>query len=859
MSGGRSRPASPGSKPMSNELITIPIYKGTDPYYGMNTDIDGTALRKGEYAALNNLRGSRGAIKSRGGIDPKNQTGITTGTYRGRIECTLNGTYEQLVAIESASSTLLYYGPDTAFSEYTASSGKYGNTRLSSEDVTFVVCRDVTNSTLAPFNGKSGRDLVLASDGTSIVVWDPSANEAAKHVKIAGPSKGVVFQQATFPTYLNMSTGNVTTADVGGHTTTVDNAALPTYLGLTPSTQFATTVVAGDYSELTFASGAAIADGAQVKILYSCTDTEIWQKIKLSIYSGSYKVLYDPATQPTPDIIPCSKGMNMAVFRVDSSVVPSGTYTKVKFEWATGSTAPASAQDVYWLGIFGGGTLPGGTSFSLTRFNSGSRAESQREVCKNGEGKWVRNLGLQDKRNDIQLPISADCLYAFDITANQVNNADRDAGVDYLLIYALLPGTDSRNHVASYQMCDYNVTSANAWARVSSVAAGSSFTTQVNSDVLFGRQAPDDLCRAIPPFKCATFSGSRLFVGAAKSTDSTSGQSVDVFISEQQYPFRFREEPRFIDFGVIDPTSATRIVFPGEVPKQIRALSSQGIGAQPVLVWTERALWVIDGVDAYSLSFARRIGPHGTLSPRSVAIWDDRAFWLDQHKQLKTFNGQIQRLSYNRVDAPLNAIPDSRLAYAAGFFFRDEYFLGYTIGGGSANTNILVYDVMRDVFHGRWPSNNTDYTYADFHAKGNELRFWTEAGNLCQHDSTQPDDNGTPIPINITTADIPLDMWIQAVFGDVGIVCDDCASSSLTCTWTGRTTGQTSSATSSIDEVTDPMVYRWIGKGGISNGKFGTKDVAASLTITGSMPANKKIVAIVAKINPGSEPGADSV
>lgn len=858
LSGGGSRPTTD----RLTEFVEVFLFKGSDPFYGQNFDIDQSSLSKGWFRALNNVRGGKGALVVRGGIDDKTQTGITAGVFRGALTCKTNGTYRQIVGVSTASATPCYYGADNVFTQFTAVAlnNKYGLTNLTETDISFCVVRDTTNATLDPFAGKNGRDLILASDGVSVIVFDPAASPTdsawtAKHQKVTPPSLGASTQAATFSSYLTMTTAEVTPSDSSANTVTVDNGT-KTGVFSTPRVRFSTAAVANDYGQLAFATGAKICDGSSVKIMFHCSDdADIFNKLKISMNDGSVRVLYDAssASYEKPKIVAAddAKGFKLAVFKLDKSVFTNANnVTTLRFEWIA-SVSPTAQTDLYILGAYGGGTLPGGSSVNLTRFNSGSRAESGNTVCLGIDGgKDIRFLGLQSVGNAVDLPVNEEILYAFDITTDQITDAQRDLGIDYLLVYVQLPNTPEALLVGTQVLATYDPT-PHTWAHSSSRTANQRFSFQLNSDVLFGRVAPDRISQCVPPFKCSAYSGSRLFVGAAQSVDSGgSGLNTDVWISDQGYPFRFREIPRSLEQGVFDPASGTRVSFPGESPKQIASLSSFSVGSQPVLVWTEESLWKIEGQDAYALSFASRQGPHGTLSPRSVATYGDTAYWLDQNKELKSYNGRVDHLSYMKVDEALTAIPSAYLSGVAGLFWRGEYFLSYPTTG-TTNTVILVYDDRQKLFHSRWVSNSTNnYTYSSFHVKGDELRFWMNTGNLFEIDSSQGDDEGTAIPLNVTPGELSQDLWRESVYGNIGILCSDDAAGNLTATWTGRQSAATDSGSSSINVTSGTLAYRWIAHSSISGGNFGIQDVSALPAITGDVTGGTRILAITAKVRP---------
>lgn len=782
----------------------------TDFFYRSGMDCrgmtvrDNASLAPGEFRILQNLRVRPGALRRRGGIVDKGATGLAAGSVVGAAKVVLNGTVYQLVAIDTGAAVRCYYGADTSFTEFTgpASNNKYGNTRFATGNrVVFDAVRDTTASTITPFTAaKTGLDVVFASDGATCVVWDPSASSTdngwtAVHQSVWHPGLGKVRQEATYPYYTSLAASNLAAGATTGTGTIGDNTAHAITGGLCPTWGF---TAVNDAAVLTVTTGTNLAKNKQVWMVWDCPDDPtIMEYLKIEVYDSvgtTFRTLWDgsSATAERPVTFPIDKGFYTSLFPVDRSVLPDQVYTDVRITYK-GSANYGAAVAFNLIAIGGSGTSPGGAQHAVSLTNTGARSESVALVCDVKGGVSLKDLGCQDTRNYVQIVDTALSYFSYTVWAQQPSDADRDKGVDYLLVYRRQALGKAFYHVASDQLASYD-TGSHAWSHVSSRSALQDIKVTVDTEPFAPRTAPDGYNVAAPACQTTTVASGRLFCGAARPQSAgSSAKPADVYISEQDYPFRFREVLKVSD-GEPDPVSGTCAKFPGEKVQRVIAMAGSLQNAETAVVFTDQNVWALPGPDSPDLSRPRRLSTKGTFSPGSVFAYNNRIVYLDEDRRLVYLvpGQEPVDLSTGRYDAILEAIPTSRLDDVYGWVFRGRYYMSYTLGGGSSNKAVLVYDFLNDTFV-RDTSTDTlswgPFFSLDIGVSG-QLRFWGETGNLYEHDSasTTLDPNSQPVSYYIEGRAVG-DLWSDRDFGRLGVHCLADSGKTVSAYWTGRPSG----------------------------------------------------------------------
>jgi len=782
---------------------------------GMVSSRDHASLSPGEFKTFQNVRARNGSIRVRGGIVDKSVSGLAAGAIAGSAKLTLNGTTYQLVAIDTGSEIRCYYGIDATFAEFTGPStnNKYGNTRFATGNwVVFEAVRDTTASTIAPFSASTtGLDLVYASDGVTSVVWDPTGSSTDKqwiapHTSVWHPLEGKVRQEATYPYYISLDSANLANGAVTGTGTISKNTAHTVTGGKCPTWGFTAT---NDSGILTVTTGTTLAKNKQIWMVFDCPlDPLIMEYLKIEIFdftAGSYRTLYDAssATSERPTIVPLDyfsqdpggpggRGFKIAYFSVDPTVLPDNTYKHIKITYK-GTYAYSSAVAFNLVAIGASGTTPGGSLHAVSYINSGSRAESVAIVCDNKYGVSTKNLGCQDTRNHVRIPDWAGSYFSYNIYAQQPSDANKNLGIDYLLIYRRSAGGKFFYHVKSDNLATYS-TGTHTWSHASARTALQDIVVSVDTTDYALRTAPDAYNTCAPSCLSVAVAGGRMFCGSARPASvGSSANPADVYVSEQDHPFRHREILKVED-GVPSLTSGTCAKFPGEKVQRIVPMVGSLIGNETAVVFTDQNVYALRGPDSAGLTRPVRISDKGTVSPWSVTVRGNKLVYLDEDRKLVTLipGNEPVDLSTGRMDNILEAIPTSRLDNVYSCVFRNRLYMSYTLGGGSSNKAVLVYDFIFDSFARDVTLNNLSWN--QFHAldigTSGQLRFWSDTGGLFEHDSsTTTSDAGSNAITPFIEGRMVGDQWKSWEFQRLGIHCQQDYGNTLSAYWTGRPSG----------------------------------------------------------------------
>lgn len=824
-------------------------------FLGQISALDKRAIPEGAFATVDNWLYKKGVLEARGPIKLKTTTGLVTGTYKGSFTGSLCGTLMEFVAIRSSSITKVYkadYGADTAFTEITHTAGQYPDTQFSADgNVCFAIVRDPSDSDLAPFQNTSGWDLLVFSNGTESVCYNPAvgAFSASSNLiqKAWSPGIGGYKQYACFPDFFSLVVSNVTMAQSDADVTIDDNHAHPTTGGLSPYMAFTSAVETDgtDFGEIRLSSGDTIASGTDVVIVYDTVAfADPWSCLKIELYNGSaYKTLYDPTTDDGPVIVDATKSFLQAAFSVDPVDVPNVSYNRIKFSWVA-AHAPATSAEIYFMAIMGGGTMTGGWSLGGSNYVPSTRTDSIGIVASDKDGRNIMLMGCQDARNDIPVIVDEKTHYAYDFEYAQPAQAELDKGLSYLCIYGAPAGVETLRLVAVKALASYV---APNW--VGTATSGTRNTVRVNTPTINGaRPMPDGLNEPIPPCSSMVSASGRLFCGGFISANA-SGTSFnnDVYFSDQDNAFRMRGLVGTNADGSVNEDSGGRMMFHGE---KVVWLTSTATGFQEidtVLVFSDGSLYSASGRDATSLSRPRRLGYHGTNSPWSVSAYRNTVYWVDQDKQvMKMTNNVIEPIGKFRIDDLTKAIPDAYLGNVCGVVYRDVYHVGFT--NATANNKVLSYDTFLDV----WTGGSTNYstTYGRFFGWGDELRFWAQDGTLLEYDSATgtTDHSSTAIVATIVTKELSATLVAKYEYKNPYVIIESDSGKSLTLSITGRQYGQTKSGTVSLTSSNN-LVKR------APPQNVGIEDDAAYLTITGSVSARKRLLAcgMTATERPGEQ------
>jgi len=740
-----------------------------------------------------------------------------------------------------------------------------GSTRFASlTPVSFAIVKESTLNATAPFNVPSERYLVVQNgDGDPLVMKASltAAGSLKKHqtVGLPGTSNG------------NDVTSRITYS--AGHKIASAGTNLSTTTTLTitsaaAATSFYCVAVANSgktnqYIPISIGSTAAKTDWVKVvfsgtgtytvnwslakemHILFGASVPEIFNglKINVAVGGGAEVTIYDSTSTSyaTPVLVP-SGDYYMVGFKLPSGIA-SGSYDTIKFYY-NNNIAPTTAEYLNIYGIFASyGTIPGGTQFSVSQFNSTSRAESPAVVATDlGEPAASFHGGSQI--TGLNIPISAALHYEY--TLNTVY-ADASGSPDYRCVYAKLPEGTEFNYVKG--------------------DAISTNTILMTSAVQYLLPAPSGLHLPIQKGNVTASVGPRYWVGGVANPASAGANNV--WFSSLDSPFRFRQTLEFTN-GVPDIKGAATITCQGEVVQAITPIAGGAVGSEGCYIFTDQNIYQAGGSDSFQLMRPGRKAGFGTNSPNSIAVYAGLIVFMDSERQVRFLDASMTPISRDRVEDKLLAIPAAYIGNTAAGIWRDKYYLAYTPSGGTTNTELLVYDIRRGI----WYSDTVATPIVRFNpflVSGERQNLaYLSTGQQIQYDYPFTSDLGTNITITLRSRELNNGLWLPIVVKKIGAIVAKTANGtaltgmSLTCRRYTKVSGVTpTAATIDLDDVslrengaTDLLNWRWdVDSSG--NTPATIPDPGASIELTGTVLSGTKIYSIVAEVEPVELGGAD--
>lgn len=776
---------------------------------GMKSSPSPVSLVPGEFALMQNVRLSNRGLKTRLGCARVGSSPVVdptpnTKTRRAAKTVALNGTeYQVVVSNSDAGTGVRIHTIDAttgAWTELTASSGQYGATRFSGSTSDFYCIAVVSD----PQSQKEY--LVVNGLNQNPRVWD--GTNLAIHVAIDPPSSRALYPSTpTLPKYFNIkdeSANSITNS--GANWAASDTGNNPDhYFTIVRNTTTDTnpTVV------LTFSSAVDFSACPQLILGWESAYLAWWENVKIEINDGGYTTVWDP-TSTTDAYEPVdwdsANDRYAAGFAINH--IASGSrnaVTDVKLTWV--GKEPASSATMLLYLIAGAGSAQGLCQHAISYLNSASRAESIALVVENVLPEIIANLG-GPRIDGLRIPYSDKLYYDYEVSFQNTSTAQKDLGVDTLLIYRNDPGDLSGvySYVTSVSLATY---SAPNW----SFASGSALSVRTATDTASAEDktlslyAPDAYHRTIPSNGEAMAYGSgRLFVG--RRWNGTTFIS-ELWISQLDHPFRFRRDVKYFAAGDIDETSALRNTFPGETFRQVLTTQTDKLDVAGIFIWTDQSLYALSGVTATELSRMRRITPHGTYYPNSCCEDKGRVFWVDTKGDILKYGPEgFQNLSAEQVEGRMSAL----LGFGGEFqihacFFKNLYRIAYDTAGATnpasiSKTKALVWDDIQQAFTEDDPASTLAFDM--WLPSQTKLYVVMSDHYLYEYEKAATTaDNGSAFTTKLTGGEIHNDMWTPVHVGHMGIVCDDGASSSWTTTRTFRKDGSTSTGTIDTDVSTN--------------------------------------------------------
>lgn len=829
------------------------------PIAGLNTSLDPMALPDGAVSELENYRIRGGLLECRGGMTAALGTIEASATYRGHWAGDVNGTATIFVAILVSTAVRVYKSTDTTtWTEITAASGIYGNTRMSDAMVLMDVCPQPENGATSYLVMQNGTDTPRIYNGTYTFVAtaiDPPLAVQDSPVKFILPSYFKI-HDAGESTYTN-SAGELEGADatLTGGTSSTDNVH-----------RFTITTAAIDNDDFALVvMTTAMAGNTATDCVIVGVDTKIanlWDYFKLEIGTAipGYSTVFDPTDDQYPDPIPVAfdlSGRTLWVFdmrgRWGDGYTPGANVIeryRLTYKSPRTSAPPPAGDPTFDIFAFAlGGRFPGDTRFGIT-YELDLALESPGVKFSRYETPKIRDIGGPTViYGNTALPLANDIHYGVKIPYQNTSTTARDLGVKTLRVYIKTADDFEYRRLDSKTIAAY----AGSWAFSDSGTAPYTlyFTLTFGptpSSTGYKFILPDAYHRPVPTGKGVKFTNSRLFVG------STSASVQGLAFSRRDHAFRFRTLPK-LESGVFDEDAPANTTAIEGIPVAFLPVSASLYGSNQCFAFTPSGTFVFAGTNTSDiLRSVARISNVGTLSPYSVASDSTGTiYFLDTSMQVRRMaGGAAQPISLQTVDNQLSAIPTTRRAYANGCVFDDIYRLYFSAAAGTTNTKGLWFDGKTGTGWSNdappvpvegavvWPTS-TGRRFLTIGVAGGSLKIY-------EHDlATQSQDLGTTnITCSVTFAEMHAPDGKAIHINRVGITADDVASGTGTVTRTYKPGGSTGVGTISLDGSVNQIVRYDAAQTVTGDGKGISAKVRLSLGLT----AGKKVYKVVAEVEP---------
>lgn len=807
------------------------LLSGGNPVSGMSSTLDASALGSGLCQLLENLRVTKILPEVRGGTEVIYAAPIGSATYRGSL---VSDVFGVVVAVDVSSAVRVYRYSGGSWSEITT----VGTRMTTGNDVTFIVVEEPpVSSGLAPWNVSGTRFLVAQNGVNDPLVMAEGGSSMTAHTALTTgePSRyRAVLDYEYFYRIGKEDSGrtpngitNITDSDA----TKLDGDRLNT--GTTEQVlTLAVKAVAGGYDATTlvdFTEAIPWASAKWMHVLFQATSGEflpyekhpnVWDNFKIEVYDGTTSAtIFDPtsSTYPRPVIAENLSGNYLAAFLVPSTLAVN-SYDKVRFTYKGGEPESELTLSIYAI-MASMGDVPGGTSFAISHFTTNSRAESASVVCTNEDAVNAKSFGAP-LIDGMEIPVSPAIGYAYRII-------DPASGGDYRCVYTAAPGQD-----------EFYFSTSNAVAS----------TMTVTSAVQYPIVAPGGLHQPMPKASVASAVGARVLLSG--------GSAKGLWFSALSFPFRFRPTLEYLDGNPVLGGAGT-VVFQGETVAAIEPLAGAFASNESALVWTAQALYRLDGSDSFQLSRPRKVAPFGTLSPKSVAMHNGSAFWLDSERQVRSYGATFESPSMQLIESDLAAIPDSRIGNVVGTVHKDAYYLGLTMSGGSTNLYVFVWD-MRVRGWSRFTvptgiSGGAVRLQTGTFSGSRKLCAWSNTGAIYEYDKPGVTDLGSDIAITFTTKEYTAGYFDSILMKRVGVACST-GSGNLTLTRLTRAGTATPTATlvqlssTTVRDGGGGIVWRYDEtSGGVQGGH--SPDWAVALRLTGTVGTGWKLLAMRADLS----------
>lgn len=445
--------------------------------------------------------------------------------------------------------------------------------------------------------------------------------------------------------------------------------------------------------------------------------------------------------------------------------------------------------------------------------------------------------------------------YQYDLYFQNTSTAQRDLGVDRLRLYRKDTGETKFAKLATA------VTLA-SWGGASwSFTSGTALSIRTSSDSAFGTtkdptiEIPDGYHLVIPIASATINVGNNRLLCGDCTIDASRARG-DYYFSHDTVPFRCRRFAKFLADGTVDPASPSRVALAGEQIMAFARVPTTFLGIDTVFIFTKDNTHTVDSSSCLSLSRPQLRGPHGTLAPRSVKVYEDKVFSVDKHRQIRVYSAatlQSEAVSRDRCESVLLAAKD--ISTCETEVWKDLLRVAYCPAGasGTNNTRVILYDFRRNKFIGEdtITVSGLTYDYMILANISNALVMFVIAadGKAYKLENTAA---SSGMSCTLTTWDIHREYWDYFAVERIGVLCDDMTGTMATT----RTFKPTGSATGSANlDGANAYTHRWDDNSGAIPGEAG---IACQVSFVFTMPSGKRIYALKAEITDRTGPGPDT-
>lgn len=845
----------------------IPIYSPEAPVQGENSSAHPMHLGPGAFQRLQNLRfsGPGPDLRVRAGSQLMAAAVPTAGAvFRGAFVGVLDGTLQMFAAYRVSGATRVYRvngitGTSFTYTEITNGSGTAATDETAGEAGTnngtrFTADGFISFAIVSDGLGPTPADVLIFGNGTnaprvygsSRSIFGGSLSTTATCGTINPPADDTVFSTPDVVAYVDLKTSASTTvAATGAATLTKQTIAGEIYIEFVTgtATDTATITLAGgtpawrhDSDYFVSSTSLRMDLGKQLILVVEDDVTNpVWRQCKITVnVAGTPVDVWDP-TNPLfvqPFYYSLGGSKYLVAFNLEQSLVASTVATDFRF---TITQALAVSRTVTIYGIMVGGNVPADSQYTISYIDSNSRSESPGVVALRKDPEKLSRRGCASAKVSSNIPIVDGLYLRHAITYPHSPISPR---VDYAMLYR-----------KEQDETTYTWVSVMGVPRSAFWINNSFYSDNIKSRSRYSnRTAPLGSTRSIPYSAYFLAANGRLVAG------KPTGSIGELWISGDRTPFRFSSSASVTGAGTSRNPAYHR--FQGEEVQGVTSLPGQYYGASPLLLFTNKRVYRIEGIDALSLSRATVVANVGCAWPRSIAEHNGQIYFVSSDGQVWRYGlGNDGAISYNVVDSRLASATLTACCASADLY---GYRLSITEGADTTPKTVLRFDGVSGTWNSDYFSPGGVVGMVSYDVTGQRRNivfcssgeiYWFEKPGTTQ-------DGTTDITARILTREFNGGMWQKGLFGKVGMVAEKPSGSSpvFTITRNGTVYGDTAVSTLDFTGVTTPRAYREdLNSAGPGVSQTELEDVGCVIDITGTVPGGMKFHSIQIQVSQDAE------